>query len=81
MNDTMPATASKIVGQEHWTRKGDDEEVGSEVSRPHTERLARESKAVLVLEPEVEKVFRSHDSLDLSYRRAPTSFPAAWLEM
>ena len=28
-----------------------DEEVGSEVSRPHTERLARESEAVLVLEP------------------------------
>lgn len=28
-----------------------DEEVGSEVSRPHTERLARESAAVLVLEP------------------------------
>ena len=28
-----------------------DEEVGSEVSRPHTERLARESAAVFVLEP------------------------------
>ena len=28
-----------------------DEEVGSEVSRPHTERLARESEAVFVLEP------------------------------
>ncbi|HEX5284078.1 MAG TPA: M20 family metallopeptidase [Bryocella sp.] len=28
-----------------------DEEVGSEVSRPHTERLARESVAVFVLEP------------------------------
>jgi len=28
-----------------------DEEVGSEVSRPHTERLARESDAVFVLEP------------------------------
>ena len=28
-----------------------DEEVGSEVSRTHTERLARESEAVLVLEP------------------------------
>lgn len=28
-----------------------DEEVGSEVSRPHTERLARESSAVFVLEP------------------------------
>lgn len=28
-----------------------DEEVGSEVSRPHTERLARESGAVFVLEP------------------------------
>lgn len=28
-----------------------DEEVGSEVSRPHTERLARESAAVYVLEP------------------------------
>lgn len=28
-----------------------DEEVGSEVSRPHTERLARESDAVYVLEP------------------------------
>ena len=28
-----------------------DEEVGSEASRPHTERLARESEAVFVLEP------------------------------
>jgi glutamate carboxypeptidase len=28
-----------------------DEEVGSEASRPHTERLARESSAVFVLEP------------------------------
>jgi glutamate carboxypeptidase len=28
-----------------------DEEVGSEVSRPHTERLARESAVVFVLEP------------------------------
>lgn len=28
-----------------------DEEVGSEASRPHTERLARESAAVFVLEP------------------------------
>jgi glutamate carboxypeptidase len=28
-----------------------DEEVGSEVSRPHTERLARKSEAVFVLEP------------------------------
>ena len=28
-----------------------DEEVGSEVSRPHTERLARESEAIFVLEP------------------------------
>jgi glutamate carboxypeptidase len=28
-----------------------DEEVGSEVSRPHTERLARESAAVFVVEP------------------------------
>jgi glutamate carboxypeptidase len=28
-----------------------DEEVGSEASRPHTERLARESDAVFVLEP------------------------------
>jgi glutamate carboxypeptidase len=28
-----------------------DEEVGSEVSRPHTERLAKESAAVFVLEP------------------------------
>ena len=28
-----------------------DEEVGSEVSRPHTERLARQSAAVFVLEP------------------------------
>jgi glutamate carboxypeptidase len=28
-----------------------DEEVGSEVSRPHTERLAKESEAVFVLEP------------------------------
>lgn len=28
-----------------------DEEVGSDVSRPHTERLARESAAVFVLEP------------------------------
>ena len=28
-----------------------DEEVGSHVSRPHTERLARESSAVFVLEP------------------------------
>jgi glutamate carboxypeptidase len=28
-----------------------DEEVGSEISRPHTERLARESSSVFVLEP------------------------------
>src|ERR1700743_2412348 len=28
-----------------------DEEVGSEISRPHTERLARESEGVFVLEP------------------------------